>query len=798
MSADQPFTGERLSFLDLFRHHLLVEIPLIQRDYAQGRASAGAVRDGFLDCLFRALEGEKELSLDFVYGTVKEGVFQPIDGQQRLTTLFLLHWFLARKCGLAGEFRRQLEDADGDCRFRYSVRPSSRRFFNRLLKDEGIDPAKKLSGQIRDQSWFFKSWLHDPSVKGALEMLNAIQRKWQDADGTTHHGRLRLITMEVLSLGGAISPDGIYLKMNARGKELTGFEKFKAWMVGRPKGIEWRGKEGAAPHWKILLDGAWLEFFWFFQQDRPKPAEDVSRGFYRIFAAYADHFHAMSGSAPAGAHVTNGEGSEILWNQVFTSKCLGRVFDLLDFLSTPDPRGKWVIQSIRENLKNHQAGLFSNGELGSSFFEEPGQTLTFESRCWLHVIDLFARYLIPRGGREEVQWFRVMRNLLSSTEITAENFSNTLNILEELARRTKDHEGCVLTFLSGNHGTPIEFQWQLKQLEDQLVEEMHKAHLIMSTDTGGTWERLIYEAENADLFAGQIELLLEGEGDEKRKVTPELFQERFRKMTTLTTLAGDKTLAARATLSRCEAIGLGWQQRITFPGTSGEWKVSLDRSRGDNKFRAGVTRLVDELRGRDGAEMEAEFQDIIGKDELLPSPWMRHITEHGDVLFGASETWKVQQYCDRGTFLYYKTNATDGDIMIGPVATLRNTMIERLVGDPASGWRFASEGEGWRRLVSAKDARVVFFKGHQIALRKERAEGVISCVFGYHALEIRGPGTPHDSPMRVDYPKTGGLEEIARALQEHAAREADEGIRAILHELALVCAPRGAHLTLQA
>ena len=45
-------SGERLSFYKLFSaKNYIVEIPIIQRDYAQGRASEQEVRASFLDAL---------------------------------------------------------------------------------------------------------------------------------------------------------------------------------------------------------------------------------------------------------------------------------------------------------------------------------------------------------------------------------------------------------------------------------------------------------------------------------------------------------------------------------------------------------------------------------------------------------------------------------------------------------------------------------------------------------------------------------------------------------------------------
>jgi uncharacterized protein with ParB-like and HNH nuclease domain len=71
-----------------------IEIPLIQRDYAQGRRNRRVddIRSTFLEDLHQALNGGRPIGLDFVYGEVNDGTFEPLDGQQRLTTLFLLHW----------------------------------------------------------------------------------------------------------------------------------------------------------------------------------------------------------------------------------------------------------------------------------------------------------------------------------------------------------------------------------------------------------------------------------------------------------------------------------------------------------------------------------------------------------------------------------------------------------------------------------------------------------------------------------------------------------------------------------
>lgn len=81
-----------------------IEIPIIQRDYAQGRIGKEHLRERFLGEMIAALQGKRSpMTLDFVYGTVENEALWPLDGQQRLTTLWLLHWYIAVRTGHLAE-----------------------------------------------------------------------------------------------------------------------------------------------------------------------------------------------------------------------------------------------------------------------------------------------------------------------------------------------------------------------------------------------------------------------------------------------------------------------------------------------------------------------------------------------------------------------------------------------------------------------------------------------------------------------------------------------------------------------
>lgn len=51
-----------------------IEIPKIQRDYAQGRNNEKVrnVRKNFINNIYEAIKEEKELNLDFIYGSIKK------------------------------------------------------------------------------------------------------------------------------------------------------------------------------------------------------------------------------------------------------------------------------------------------------------------------------------------------------------------------------------------------------------------------------------------------------------------------------------------------------------------------------------------------------------------------------------------------------------------------------------------------------------------------------------------------------------------------------------------------------
>jgi hypothetical protein len=260
-SVETSFSG---LFTEVFENGLTVhriEVPLIQRDYAQGRPDAPTtrIRSRFLDVLVAAAVGKGPLSLDFVYGDLDDGALLPLDGQQRLTTLFLLHWYLAAKCGRLGQDHAWK-------RFTYSTRASARLFCERLGQCQPAFEGSPPSHWLRDQPWFLHTWEHDPTIQSMLIVLDDIHRRLSAEDYPAAWRRLvevrpSAITFHVLPMKDMGLSDDIYIKMNSRGKPLTEFEMFKA----RFEKMLERHCEAEAQEFATKIDTVWADVFWAFR-----------------------------------------------------------------------------------------------------------------------------------------------------------------------------------------------------------------------------------------------------------------------------------------------------------------------------------------------------------------------------------------------------------------------------------------------------------------------------------------------------------------------------------------------------
>ncbi len=291
------------SFMDIFETSFMdgqetvklkeIIIPIIQRDYAQGRIDPdiNRVRDRFLASLYHAIVDES-ITLDFVYGDIDaDGIMTPLDGQQRLTTLFLLHWYAARKANAV----------DDECgflsKFGYETRYSARYFCKELTR---FVPSftGKLSEEIIDQAWFPLDWQKDPTISSMLVMLNAIDDKFKEVDYLWERLKKGAITFYFLPIKDMGLTDELYIKMNSRGKPLTRFEHFKAELERCIRAVD----DDTAKRVIQKIDRDWTDMLWQYRDFGSGSEEDAVTDdeFLKYFRFICDVLCYQRGESPQG------------------------------------------------------------------------------------------------------------------------------------------------------------------------------------------------------------------------------------------------------------------------------------------------------------------------------------------------------------------------------------------------------------------------------------------------------------------------------------------------------------------
>lgn len=209
-----------------------VVIPGIQRHYVQGanNPKAESVRKLFIKEIFTAIEEKQnEFNLHFIYGPINtdgEDSFVPVDGQQRLTTL----WLIARYAAEKAEPSDRKDLLSLLSRFTYEDRINAKRFCQALTcEDSRWDFTQDPNPDILCQDWFVDYWKEDETVASMIRMLSTIHEEWnKHQDTITAEDVLEAIASKIrFNLKIDAFGDDIYMKMNARGLQLTQWENFK-------------------------------------------------------------------------------------------------------------------------------------------------------------------------------------------------------------------------------------------------------------------------------------------------------------------------------------------------------------------------------------------------------------------------------------------------------------------------------------------------------------------------------------------------------------------------------------------
>lgn len=549
-----------ISFWSFIENNRL-EIPIIQRDYAQGRVGKEPLRRDFLNYLKDALVNDTKAQLDFVYGAEVYGAITPLDGQQRLTTLWLLHWYLAYKSGQMDNKTKSILR-----NFSYETRDSSRDFCRDLSLFEKTQVKATVSEEIENQSWFSSYWKQDPTVQSMLRMLSGtkdekgnplgdgIEQVFSDCDWSKLWNKLTgkncPITFYYLDLVGLGQSDELYLKMNARGEQLTDFENFKADLVDflRDRN-DLNDIENGIP---IKLDRDWANLFWngayldeaymafinrFFlnsivvEKENGQFCHPSGGVFEESYKSHNDFFDYFYGRPPQ-SFIGKKEVDDSRIAYVGFSKfkfsgdtCLLETLDLLR--KTLDGYRLFVEKTDLKRAGDFK--LLTASSWGATFDFIPvydGEStitsfkneeihkvvdITQNERVLFHAVCRFMARVEESDDPEVLkqilkQWMRVVWNLISDKRLrTITDMVNQLQIVEDLSEHSKN----IYQHLNGLTETGSDI------LRERLSEEIAKALKIYENGTvDESWEKKFIENER-HFNKGTIRFLFTGANGEE-------------------------------------------------------------------------------------------------------------------------------------------------------------------------------------------------------------------------------------------------------------------------------------------
>ena len=468
-----------------------IQVPYYQRDYAQGRIDNGRIdniRKVFVEEMYGAIMGfnNKECHLGLVFGSYDENekVFIAVDGQQRLTTVFLLHWYVAWRENKLNDYKEKLLN------FSWDTRSYSSQFVELLFK---IRPSGNVIDSIKTNSYYFSVWENDPTVKGMLTMLEEIEKQYPNDI---------LLCSQLFSNDCKIKYDILklekdsdgktYLKMNSRGRSLTTFELFKSKLLDKYK-----------PNFGHKFDNEWLSFMIKISATSDSQFSDPDIPFMNFINEYTYTYLQLK--LKSGSDIANnykeftdakvkGELTDVpfisfdKYNGAFEGDCLEYFEKSLD----------WICQNY-ENIKLIDNKIrFSD----SRFFIDA--IIKDNNPNFTHRAKLFAVFKYAElTGYDQIdtelyeKWTRVFRNLVANTDIDGSNIGGICKAINKIDNSD------IYGYLS-NGGEISAFT------KDQVAEEIAKAKQILygaPRSDGKSWEEIIIEAENYAFFKGAIRFL---------------------------------------------------------------------------------------------------------------------------------------------------------------------------------------------------------------------------------------------------------------------------------------------------
>ena len=280
-------SGSDYTIRDFFSGNNKIIIPDLQRDYCWGISEYD--KENLVRVFFNSIYGlykkrkEKELyNLGLIYAyEFPETYFQFCDGQQRITTIFLLLGLLNKYTN--GKYTNLLvseKELAGSKNpyLQYSIRETSLAFLYDLVNKFFIENKELKVKDIKNQFWYFREYDYDPTVISILNALTVLESCLEDKKEDTNFLKLGNFISEQLAFLYYDTKDRrngeeTFVVINTTGEALSSTENLKPLLISYQPEKE---QSACSEEWE-----KWDYYFW--QHRNPKNSDTSDNGLKEFF-----------------------------------------------------------------------------------------------------------------------------------------------------------------------------------------------------------------------------------------------------------------------------------------------------------------------------------------------------------------------------------------------------------------------------------------------------------------------------------------------------------------------------------
>ncbi|NVN96021.1 MAG: DUF262 domain-containing protein [Bacteroidetes bacterium] len=466
----------RYSILDILDFQNLEQfvIPEIQRDYVWSKSDVNDLLDSIKD----GFENEDVPYLGFIYAyNDKDYVYKYflIDGQQRITTIFLLLVALYYK--LMKDFPEHLiknEKLKIDYKVRQATHDFLKDFVFFLNSNKGLTLNSKI---INKQTWYHTNYQNDLTIINIINNFIEIYNWLTKLGDNNLNDFLKFIEDDIqlsyFDIDNGRQGEELYIYMNSRGRHLVENETLKAKFLSKLNSTE--DKESWGKKWEI-----WQDFFWVNRFNNPD-SDNGFNEFLRIVQIIS---------------MSTGKFSANQINQFITSN------EIIDFQILPELNAiEKYFNAYKYLVENSKISEFyKNYESKNYFFRTDKRQIDY-----FRILPLitFVSLLTQYDEKNILRFNRLIYNISRKSNVGKDIRTQLIAVIKLFSEYAKEHKEIydVCDLVSYSKSRTV-------LLDDEEIIKLNLFKNPPSKTNREKLELLFWEIEDHNIFNGEILFLL--------------------------------------------------------------------------------------------------------------------------------------------------------------------------------------------------------------------------------------------------------------------------------------------------